>query len=140
MKKKLSRLQSAYSLAKTVRGAAPVEAGILDIDLHSAQPVKVNKNLAVAALKKLDTPTTRRAAVAIAGVVAVSTAVHSVSKYQFYRSAVAKEMKKQLAPMQAQLDALQASVNALRAENAALRGEPVPELEQPVKSRRKRAK
>lgn len=140
MKKKATQLQSAFSLAKAVRGAAPVEAGILDIDLRSAQPVKVNKNLAVAALKKLDTPKTRRAAAVVAGAVAVSAAVHSVSKYQFYRSAVAKEMKKQLAPLQAQMDALQASVNALRAENAALRGETVPELEQPAKAHRRHGK
>ena len=140
MKKKAAQLQSALELAKTVRGAAPVEVGILDIDLHSAQPVKVNKNLAVQALKKLNTPKTRRAAAVVVGAAAVSAAVHSVSKYQFYRSSVAKEMKKQLAPLQEQISALQASVDALRAENAALRGESVPERTDAPKQRRKHGK
>ena len=140
MKKKTTQLQSALELARAVRGAAPVETGILDIDLHAAQPVKVNKNLAVAALKKLNTPKTRRAAAVAAGVVAVSAAVSGVSKYQFYRSAVGREMKKQLAPLEAQISALQASVDALRAENAALRGERVPELEQAPKARRRHGK
>ncbi|MBQ1380914.1 MAG: hypothetical protein IIY79_02740 [Ruminococcus sp.] len=135
MKKKINQIKSALELAKTVRGAAAVDAGILDIDLHSAQPVKVNRKLALAALQKLNTPTTRRVAAVALGAVAVSTAVHSASKYQFYRSAVAKEMKKQLAPMQEQLAALQASVDALRAENAVLRGE-TPETE----PKRKRSK
>ena len=140
MKKKTTQLQSALELAKAVRGAAPVEAGILDIDLHAAQPVKVNKNLALAALKKLNTPKTRRAAAVVAGAVAVSAAVNGAGKYQFYRSAVAREMKKQLAPLEAQISALQASVDALRAENAALRGEPAPELHAPAKAGRKRSK
>ena len=135
MKKKINQIKSALELAKTVRGAAAVDAGILDIDLHSAQPVKVNRKLALAALQKLNTPTTRRVAAVALGAVAVSTAAHSASKYQFYRSAVAKEMKKQLAPMQEQLAALQASVDALRAENAVLRGE-TPETE----PKRKRSK
>jgi cell division protein FtsB len=138
--KKKTQLQSALELAKAVRGAAPVEAGILDIDLHAAQPVKVNKNLAAAALKKLNTPKTRRAVAVVAGVAAVSAAVNSIGKYQFYRSAVAKEMKKQLAPLKAQISALQASVDALRAENAVLRGESVPEPEQAPKARRRHGK
>ena len=121
--KNVKQLQSAMGLAKAVRGAAPVETGILDIDLRSDKPVKVNKRLAVQAIKKLDTPKTRRIAAAAIGAVAVSAAVHSVSQSRFYRSAVAREMKKQLAPLQEQIAALQASVDALRAENAVLRGE-----------------
>ena len=140
MKKKSKQLASALELAKALRGAAPVEAGILDVDLHRAQPVKVNRNLAVAALKKLDTPKTRRIAAAAVGAVAVSAAVHSVGQYQFYRSAVGKEMKKQLAPLQEQIAALQASVDALCAENAALRGETPAPLEESVKTRHRRGK
>lgn len=126
MKKKTSRLNAAAELAKAVRGAGPIEAGILDIDLRSAQPVKVNRSLALAALKKLNTPKTRRIAAVALGAAAVSYTAHSVGRYRFYRSAVAKEMKKQLAPLQVQIAALQASVDALRAENAALRGEDAP--------------
>ena len=137
MKKKAQQLTSALELAKAVRGASPVESGILDIDMRRAQPVKVNKNLALAALKKLNTPKTRRIAAAAAGVVAVSAAAHGVSRYQFYRSAVGKEMKKQLAPLQEQISALQASVDALRAENAALRGEKLSPVEEAPKQRRR---
>ena len=126
MKKKKTRLNTAAELAKAMRGAHPIESGILDIDLHSAQPVKVNRNLALAALKKLNTPKTRRIAAVVLGASAVSYVVHSVGKYRFYRSAVSKEMKKQLAPLQEQIAALQASVDALRAENAALHGEDAP--------------
>ena len=137
MKKKAKQLTSALELANVVRGAAPIEAGILDIDMRRAQPVKVNKNLALAALKKLNTPKTRRIAAAVAGVVAVSAAAQGVSRYQFYRSAVGREMKKQLAPLQEQISALQASVDALRAENAALRGETLPTVDVTPKQRRR---
>ena len=126
MKMKTTRLNAAAELAKAMRGAGPIEAGILDIDLHSAQPVKVNRNLALAALKKLNTPKTRRIVAVVLGASAISYTAHSVGKYRFYRSAVAKEMKKQLAPLQEQIAALQASVDALRAENAALHGEDAP--------------
>ena len=137
MKKKTNQMQPVLDLAKAVRGAAPIEAGILDIDMRRAQPVKVNKNLALAALKKLNTPKTRRIAAAVAGVVAVSAAAQGVSRYQFYRSAVGREMKKQLAPLQEQISALQASVDALRAENAALRGETLPTVDVTPKQRRR---
>ena len=137
MKKKTNQMQPVLDLAKAVRGAAPIEAGILDIDMRRAQPVKVNKNLALAALKKLNTPKTRRIAAAVAGVVAVSAAAQGVSRYQFYRSAVSREMKKQLAPLQEQISALQASVDALRAENAALRGETLPTVDVTPKQRRR---
>ena len=140
MKKNAKQLRAALELAKVVRAGAPAEAGILDIDLGSDKPVKVNRNLALAALKKLNTPKTRRIAAVALGAVAVSAAAHSVSKYQFYRSAVSREMKKQLAPLQEQIAELQASVNALRAENAALRGEPMPELTPAQPKRRKRGK
>ena len=137
MKKNVKQLTSALELANAVRGAAPIEAGILDIDMRRAQPVKVNKNLALAALKKLNTPKTRRIAAAAAGVVAVSAAAQGVSRYRFYRSAVGREMKKQLAPLQEQISALQASVDALRAENAALRGETISPVEETPKQRRR---
>lgn len=140
MKKNAKQLRTAMELAKAVRTAAPAEVGILDIDLGSDKPVKVNKSLALAALKKLNTPKTRRIAAVALGAVAVSAAAHSVSRYQFYRSAVSREMKKQLAPLQDQIAALQASVDALRAENAALRGEPVPAPDPALPKRRKRGK
>ena len=140
MKKNAKQLRTAMELAKAVRTAAPAEVGILDIDLGSDKPVKVNKSLAPAALKKLNTPKTRRIAAVALGAVAVSAAAHSVSRYQFYRSAVSREMKKQLAPLQDQIAALQASVDALRAENAAMRGEPVPAPDPALPKRRKRGK
>ena len=139
MKKKTTQLQSAMELAKAVRGGQ-IEAGILDIDLRSAQPVKVNRKQVFAVLKKLNTPKTRRAAAVVLGAATISYTVHSVGKYRFYRSAVAHEMKKQLAPLQEQIAALQASVDALRAENAVLRGEPAPKTEETQKQRRKRGK
>ena len=140
MKKNAKQLRAAMELAKAMRGGVPAEAGILDIDLGSDKPVKVNRNLALAALKKLNTPKTRRIAAVALGAVAVSAAAHSVSKYQFYRSAVSREMKKQLAPLQEQIAELQTLVNALRAENAALRGEKLPELETAPAKRHKRGK
>lgn len=139
MKKKTTQLQSAVELAKAVRGGQ-IEAGILDIDLRSAQPVKVNRKQVFAVLKKLNTPKTRRAAAVVLGAATISYTVHSVGKYRFYRSAVAHEMKKQLEPLQTQIAALQDSVDALRAENAAMRGETVPELEETPKQHRKRGK
>ncbi len=139
MKKIMLKLQSAADWARAVHGK-PIEAGILDIDLRSAQPVKVNRSLATTALKKLNTPKNRRLAAALLGAAAVTSAAHSVGRYRFYRSAVAREMKKQLEPLQTQIAALQDSVDALRAENAAMRGETVPELEETPKQHRKRGK
>ena len=139
MKKKTTQLRSAMELAKAVRGGQ-IEAGILDIDLRSAQPVKVNRKQVFAVLKKLNTPKTRRVAAVVLGAATISYTAHSVGRYRFYRSAVAHEMKKQLAPLQEQIAALQASVDALRAENAALRGETPAPVEESAKTRHRRGR
>lgn len=110
------KVQAALELAKAVRDIAPVDAGLIEAALRGEKPKKLGAALAAEALKKLNTPKTRRLIAVVGGAAAVSAAAHSASRRRFYRSAVAKEMKKQLAPLQEQIAELQKSVDALRSE------------------------
>ena len=116
--RKKKKMQAALELAKAVHEIAPAEAGLLEAALRGEKPKKLGAALAAEAVKKLNTPKTRRLIAVAGGAVAVSTVAHGVSRRRFYRSAVAKEMKKQLAPLQEQIAELQKSVDALRAETA----------------------
>ena len=110
------KVQAALELAKAVRDIAPADAGLIEAALRGEKPKKLGAALAAEALKKLNTPKTRRLIAVAGGAAAVSAAAHSASRRRFYRSAVAKEMKKQLAPLQEQIAELQKSVDALRSE------------------------
>ena len=56
------------------------------------------------------------AALAAAGVVVLWGTIHAIHRRRMYKRTVAKELKKQLAPIHQKLDAIQAENDRLRAE------------------------
>lgn len=61
-------------------------------------------------------------ALASAGLVALCGTIHAAHRRRVYKRAVAKELKKQLAPINQKLDAIQAENNRLRSELARQQG------------------
>ena len=58
----------------------------------------------------------KKAGLIAGGATVVCAAAGTVSRYKFYQGIVARELKKQLAPLSDKLDALQAENRMLRAE------------------------
>lgn len=58
----------------------------------------------------------KKAGLIAGGVTVVCAAAGTASRYKFYQGIVARELKKQLAPLNDKLDALQAENRMLRAE------------------------
>ena len=112
-----SRMKAVYALTKG--GKTPLSAVTelpVQLDLSSPVPVKVDKKRALNVLKKLNTPTVRRTALAVGGVAALSAIGNTTARYKFYQGIVSRELKKQLAPLHQEIAELQASVDALQAQ------------------------
>ena len=88
---------------------------ILPVRAESAAPAplrgkKLDQRAVLQVVRKVDW----KKAGLIAG--GVTAAAGTVSRYKFYQGIVARELKKQLAPLNDKLDALQAENRMLRAE------------------------
>lgn len=101
---------------------------ILPVRAESAAPAplrgkKLDQRAVLQVVRKVDW---KKAGLIAGGVTVVCAAAGTASRYKFYQGIVARELKKQLAPLNDKLDALQAENRMLRAElekkNAPLRG------------------
>lgn len=81
---------------------------------------KLTKRTALELLRRVDPQTV---GIALGSAAAVCTAVTLLRRRHFYRKSVAKELKKQLAPIHEKLDALQEENEQLHRELAGLRAE-----------------
>ena len=90
---------------------------ILPVRAESAAPAplrgkKLDQRAVLQVVRKVDW----KKAGLTAGVTIVCAAAGTASRYKFYQGIVARELKKQLAPLNDKLDALQAENRMLRAE------------------------
>lgn len=69
-------------------------------------------------LPELELDERELAALAAAGVVVLWGTIHAIHRRRMYKRVVAKELKKQLAPINQKLDAIQSENNQLHAELA----------------------
>ena len=106
------------------RREAEEDASLIEL----ARSGKLNPRTAAQALRRVDL---KKAGLIAGGALAVLAAAGAVSQYRFYQHAVAREMKRQLAPLDRKLDALQAENDALRAEIAQLRQPEASETAEP---------
>ena len=102
-------LKHKYHAAKLLpaKSSQPQAAG-LPLALHGRAPV-------AQVLRQVDV---KKAALAVGGAALGVSVLHWAHQYRFYHSVVAKELKKQLAPIEQKLDALQEENAQLRAELA----------------------
>lgn len=92
---------------------------ILPVRAESAAPAPLRgKKLDPSApcCKSSARSTGKKAGLIAGGVTVVCAAAGTASRYKFYQGIVARELKKQLAPLNDKLDALQAENRMLRAE------------------------
>lgn len=94
------------------KSSQPQTAG-LPLALHGRAPV-------AQALRQVDA---KKVALAVGGTALGVSVLHWAHQYRFYHSVVAKELKKQLAPIEQKLDALQEENAQLRAELAKAQGQ-----------------
>lgn len=85
-----------------------------------ARAGKLDAHTAVQALHRADL---KKAGLIAGGTLLALGVLNAVSQYRFYRSAISRELKKQLAPLDRKLDALQAENEQLRAELEQCRAE-----------------
>lgn len=88
---------------------------------------RLDKQTALRLLHRVDV---KKAGLIAVGAAAVLTTAGLVSRYGFYRGVVAKELKKQLAPVNRKLEDLQAENEKLRTEVAQLRTQQAEEAPQ----------
>ena len=81
-----------------------------------AKTRKGRQKLAEAALKSLDLKKVKLAALAVGGGALALGAAGSAARYESYRLAVSRELKKQLAPINAKLEELEKQNEELRKE------------------------
>lgn len=74
---------------------------------------KLDQRAVLQVVRKVDW---KKAGLIAGGVTIVCVAAGTASRYKFYQGIVARELKKQLAPLNDKLDALQAENRMLRAE------------------------
>ena len=74
---------------------------------------KLDQRAVLQVVRKVDW---KKAGLIAGGVTVVCAAAGTASRYKFYQGIVARELKKQLAPLNDKLDALQAENRMLRAE------------------------
>ena len=74
---------------------------------------KLDQRAVLQIVRKVDW---KKAGLIAGGVTVVCAAAGTASRYKFYQGIVARELKKQLAPLNDKLDALQAENRMLRAE------------------------
>ena len=91
---------------------------ILPVRAESAAPAplrgkKLDQRAVLQVVRKVDW---KKAGLIAGGVTVVCAAAGTASRYKFYQGIVARELKKQLAPLNDKLDALQAENRMLRAE------------------------
>lgn len=91
---------------------------ILPVCAESAAPAplrgkKLDQRAVLQVVRKVDW---KKAGLIAGGVTVVCAAAGTASRYKFYQGIVARELKKQLAPLNDKLDALQAENRMLRAE------------------------
>lgn len=91
---------------------------ILPVRAESAAPAplrgkKLDQRAVLQVVRKVDW---KKAGLIAGGVTVVCAAAGTASRYKFYQGIVARELKKQLAPLNDKLDALQAENRILRAE------------------------
>ena len=103
-------LKHKYHAAKLLpaKSSQPQTAG-LPLALHGRAPV-------AQVLRQVDV---KKAALAVGGAALGVSVLHWAHQYRFYHSVIAKELKKQLAPLNKKLDELQAENERLRTELAA---------------------
>lgn len=100
----------------------PIESAAFD-ELLSAELMRSGKLGMRKALRLLRKVDLKKAAIASGAAVAAISLVNLTGKYRFYKSVVAGELKKQLAPVNKKLDELQAENLALREQLSAALGE-----------------
>ena len=91
---------------------------ILPVRAESAAPAplrgkKLDQRAVLQVVRKVDW---KKAGLIAGGVTIVCAAAGTASRYKFYQGIVARELKKQLAPLNDKLDALQAENRMLRVE------------------------
>lgn len=89
----------------------PEDAGMQALEL--LQPGKAGKRAVVQFLRRIDL---KKAGMIAGGAAVVIAAVNLVGQYGFYRGIVARELKKQLAPLYKKLDELTEENRRLREE------------------------
>lgn len=87
-----------------------------------AKSPKGRRTLAATALKSLDLKKVKLTALAVGGGALVIGAAGSAARYEAYRLAVSRELKKQLAPINAKLEELEKQNAELRKELEKLKG------------------
>lgn len=111
---------------------------ILPVRAESAAPAplrgkKLDQRAVLQVVRKVDW---KKAGLIAGGVTVVCAAAGTASRYKFYQGIVARELKKQLAPLNDKLDALQAENRMLRAElekkNAPPRNRTEPKLPEQI--------
>lgn len=85
-------------------------------ELVPAGPVKVNKRMADYIIKSVNAKKLKRIIIAGGGAAALVAVGSSVARLKSLQFAVAREMKKQLAPINAKLDELEKQNAELKAE------------------------
>lgn len=96
----------------------PETLHLLPVRAESAAPAllrgkKLDQRAVFQLVRKVDW---KRAGLFAGGVTVMCAAAGTASRYKFYQGIVARELKKQLAPLNDKLDALQAENRMLRAE------------------------
>lgn len=106
MKRKLKAIeQEARGLQQTISTGKEMVA------LATGHSLKVEpKEIVIQLLKN---PKVQRTATIMCGLAAVGAVSRTITKYTFYQTVVAREVKKSLKPVSKQLEELQASVDAL---------------------------
>jgi len=91
----------------------PVQPEQAVLALELVKKSGLEKKLAHQALQALDTRKLRKLGILGLGVVGITAAVNAVGQYTFYRTVVARELKRQLNPMRKKLDEIEAELKTL---------------------------
>ena len=100
--------------AKLLKAALPVLRE--KEELIPGAPVKINKKMADYIIRNLDKKKLVRIGAAAGGAALVATVGAAVTRTQMLRIALARELKKQLAPIQQKLDELEKQNEELKKE------------------------
>ena len=97
------------SKSKPAKAAGNEDMQVLEL----VRTGKLNKNAALQLLRRVDL---KKAGIVAGGALTALFAVNIIGQYRFYRGIVAKELRRQLAPLERKLDELQQENEKLRAE------------------------
>ena len=101
-------------LKKKAKALSHPEAALA---LELARSAKVDKKLMHQVLSRADTGKLKKLGLLGAGIAGAAALVNTVSQYTFYRGIVARELKKQLAPLHRQLDEMEDELQELKKQS-----------------------